>query len=224
EQDNIAFNAQAGATNLCGDIDCQEKNEQSDSDSEMDCKMDEQSGKNSDSEKSSEVDEQGGKDSKVNAVGNSEQSDCNDKGDCKDTQSDDENESVEICENVWKEKVDKFFLENPKAQPFAKEIAQEMLDDKCLVNDANGLETAFSRFLVKSYKSPSELTASDEFLSRYVFSSEAIKNRIIEDYLFSLSHQKPPATIKGTGTTTLTPPSRPKTLQEAGWIFIRDNK
>ncbi|HKL93900.1 MAG TPA: hypothetical protein VJZ69_01290, partial [Clostridia bacterium] len=29
EQDDIAFNAQAGATNLCGDIDCQEKNEQS---------------------------------------------------------------------------------------------------------------------------------------------------------------------------------------------------
>lgn len=132
--------------------------------------------------------------------------------------------SAVISEDEWRAEVDKFFSENPKAQPFAKEIAQEMLADESLKQGVGGLEIAFSRFLVKSYKSPSELSVSDEFLSKFVFSNEAIKSRIIQEYVTGLCRQKPPATIKSSGTTTLTPPARPKTLQEAGWIFVRDNK
>ncbi|MDD4839200.1 MAG: hypothetical protein PHE93_00820 [Clostridia bacterium] len=149
---------------------------------------------------------------------------CENESCCEDDTDIETQNPINTDESEWKEKVDKFFLLNPKAQPFAKQIAREMISDDSLKNDKNGLEIAFSRFLVKSYKSPNELAQNDEFLSKYVFSNEEIKSRVIEDYLTGLSQKKTPATIKSSGVTTLTPPSRPKSLQEAGWMFVRDNK
>lgn len=124
---------------------------------------------------------------------------------------------------VFKMAADKFFSLNPAAQSFKKEIAKEFMDDESLSRDENGLEKAFSRFLVRSYTPPSELTKSENFLERYVFSDEQIKNRIIEDYLKGLSNRAAPATLKGAGVTLITPPSNPKTIEEAGWMFVRDN-
>lgn len=124
---------------------------------------------------------------------------------------------------IFKMAADKFFSLNPAAQSFKKEIAKEFMDDEGLSRDENGLEKAFSRFLVRSYTPPSELTKSENFLERYVFSDEQIKNRIIEDYLKGLSNRAAPATLKGAGVTLITPPSNPKTIEEAGWMFVRDN-
>jgi len=132
-------------------------------------------------------------------------------------------EAPSVDEETFRARVDKFFSENPAARPFAKQIAQEIADGG-LTSDENCFDKALLRFLVKSYKSPSQLMESEDFVNDYILPNERIKRLFIEDYLFGLSQNKPPRTIFSAGVTALTPPSRPKTLEEAGWLFVRDNK
>lgn len=131
-----------------------------------------------------------------------------------------ENENTPIYEQVgWKEKVQKFLRDFPIAKDFAAQIGREIADSKDLLFDQNCLEKALAITLAKGYVAPEKLAADEDFLQKYVYSNQAVKDRIIQDYFDELQHNQPPKSISTRGQMTLAPPSRPKSIAEAGSVI-----
>lgn len=62
------------------------------------------------------------------------------------------------------------------------------------------------------------MVSDDDFLEKYVYGNQRVKDRIIERYLLENIDAQVPRTIAGSGRTHVTPPSRPKSIREAGGI------
>lgn len=117
----------------------------------------------------------------------------------------------------WQSKVDNFLSENPQASSFAAQIASRLVDNPDIANNENALELAYLRVLQEAYRSPTDLIEDDAFLKTYVFGNERIKEKMIRDYQKELSQAATP-TMAGGGSVVLTPPHRPKTMEEAAQI------
>lgn len=130
------------------------------------------------------------------------------------------NENAPIFEQVgWKAKVQQFLQAYPIAKDFSTQIGKIIADSKELSQDENCLEKALATALANAYVSPQKLACDEDFLQKYVFSNETIKDRIIQDYLDNLQRNLPPKSISSRGQITLTPPSRPTSIAEAGNVF-----
>ena len=131
-----------------------------------------------------------------------------------------ENENIPVFEQVgWKEKVQKFLQDYPIAKDFSQQIGKLIANSKELSQDENCLEKALATTLAGAYVSPEKLASDEEFLQKYVFGNQDLKDRIIEEYLDSLQSNLPPKSISSRGQITLTPPSKPTNIVEAGKVF-----
>lgn len=126
-------------------------------------------------------------------------------------------------EEEWKAAVDGFFDALPSARGFAKEIAAELIAHPELKQDSNCLNNALTRVLLSKWKSPRELITDGQFLKEYVLSSDSVKQAVINEYLQNLREGKPPLALRGGGQALVTPMSKPKSIEEAGKLFLKNN-
>lgn len=126
-------------------------------------------------------------------------------------------------EEEWKNAVDKFFEDIPAAKPFAKEMAKEIASHPDLKSDRNCLNNALVRVLAASFRTPEQLMSDGQFLQDYVLTSTAVKAAVVESYLEGLRAGQPPAVLREGGQFGVTPRKVPKSIEEAGKLFLKDN-
>ncbi|MDE7079855.1 MAG: hypothetical protein K2O95_07060 [Clostridia bacterium] len=119
----------------------------------------------------------------------------------------------------WQSKVEEFFEKYPVAKGFASMIGEQIVNDDGLSYDDNCLEKALARVFDKVYVPPKELVKDQQFLEKYVYQDENIKNAVIEKYLEELENNRQPKSFSSRGKITLTPPDRPKSIAEAGNVI-----
>ena len=122
-------------------------------------------------------------------------------------------------ENAWKDKVKAFFTQYPVAKDFAAQIGREIASDKSLHTVDDCLEKALLRVLCKEYVSPAKLAQNNEFLQSYIYPNEAVRQAIVDEYLDNIQKSMPPRSISSGGQITLTPPSKPRSIEEAGAVI-----
>ena len=117
----------------------------------------------------------------------------------------------------WEEKVAAFVDENPIAREYATEISRIIKEDADLAKDNRCLDIALGKAVAKKYRTPESMIEDGDFLEKYVFSNNMIRNRVIEDYLQELSPLSgAPRTIPHGGSAAIIPPSRARSIEEAG--------
>ncbi|MGN0771848.1 MAG: hypothetical protein ACI4MI_04615 [Christensenellales bacterium] len=119
----------------------------------------------------------------------------------------------------WKTKTDKFFEEYPSAKRWAEQIGRTIADDNQLARNENCLEIALARVLSDNYLTPQEMIQNRDFVEQYVLTNEQIKSKIIDEYIQSLEQNRPPKSMMGRGQIILSPPNKPKSIEEAGEII-----
>lgn len=124
----------------------------------------------------------------------------------------------------WKEAVDKFFSEIPAAKPFAKDMAAELLRDPKLRSDRNCLGNALVRVLAAKFRTPEQLMSDGQFLRDHVLGSAAVKAAVVEGYLKGLREGQPPVVMHEGGVSLALARKAPKSIEEAGELFLKDNK
>ena len=127
-------------------------------------------------------------------------------------------------EAEWHEAVDKFFSETPSAKPFAKDIANEILSHPELKKDKNCLSVALTRTLVNKFRTPEQLMSDGQFLKDYVLCSKEVKDAVIAEYLQGIRAGEVPFVLSSGGMQCVTNPKRPKSIEEAGFMFLKDNE
>lgn len=130
----------------------------------------------------------------------------------------------EISETDWKNAVDKFFEQTPSARFFAKDIAKKLIDNPSIKQDANCLNIALNQVLIDKFRTPEQLMSDGQFLKDYVFSSDAVKDAIISKYLSDLKEGQPPVILNDGGLGSVAPCRKPKNIEEAGFMFLKNNK
>lgn len=135
-----------------------------------------------------------------------------------------DSEKQSTSKESWQEKVDKFFAKTPSAKAFAKDIAQKLLDNPSLKDSDDCLNVALNQVLLDNFRTPDEMLNDGQFLDTYVFSSKKIRDRIIADYLDDVRAITPPTTLMSGGVNVIAPSSRPRSIQEAGELFLKNNK
>lgn len=119
----------------------------------------------------------------------------------------------------WKDRTDNFFESYPLARSFAVEIGKEIAGDDQLARNESCLEIALAKVLSKAYVSPREMIQNKDFVDKYVLTNEQIKSTIIDGYIQSLEQNSPPKSMMGRGQIILSPPNKPKSIEEAGEII-----
>lgn len=132
-------------------------------------------------------------------------------------------EKETVGEENWEQIVDKFFIKTPAAKPFAKDMAKEIIADPTLRDGSDCLEVALTRVLLSKYRAPEEMLSDGQFLKDHVLNSDAVKKAVIEDYLSGLKEGRPPVVMSFGGEATLSPKSKPRTIEEAGAMFTKIN-
>ncbi len=127
-------------------------------------------------------------------------------------------------EEDWRTAVDKFFEETPSAKVFSKDIANEIISHPELKKDKNCLSIALTRTLVSKFRTPEQLLSDGQFLNDYVLKSQAVKDAVIAEYLRDVRDGKPPLVLGGGGKQFATSAKSPKTIEEAGFMFLKENK
>lgn len=127
-------------------------------------------------------------------------------------------------EKEWRGAVDKFFKETPSARAFAKEIAGEIIAHPELKQSRNCFNIALTHVLIDKFRTPEQLMSDGQFLKEYVLSSPVVKNAVIAEYLGSLRDGQPPHTMANGGMQIVAPAKRPGTIEEAGLMFLKNNK
>lgn len=102
-----------------------------------------------------------------------------------------------------------FLEENELAKDYAEEIENYLQGNRI----KNPYEDAWANVVLNHIK----VKQSDPLISRYVLTSDDVKNKIIENYLNELVNQKPPYVISSQGGQRVSGviPDSPKTLEEA---------
>lgn len=113
-----------------------------------------------------------------------------------------ENKQVEAVEPIpvyertdWTEKVGAFLQKNKQAQPFAKDIASLLMQDKELAKSDSALDVAFAKVVSQSFVAPAQVVEDDKFVNEYVLTSEKIKNAVMNLYLKELQNNKAPSVL-----------------------------
>ena len=123
----------------------------------------------------------------------------------------------------WKETVDKFFEKFPAAKPFAGRMARELMRHPELRRERGCLGDALMRVLVSEFRTPEQLMSDGQFLKDHVLTSTVVKAAVIEGYLKGLREGQPPAVMRDGGQFGPAPRRNPKSIEEAGDLFLKDN-
>ena len=100
---------------------------------------------------------------------------------------------------AWENKVSEFLQSHKNASSLAEEITAEIISDKTLMESDEALEKAYSRGIERKYIAHEDLVKNDEFLEKFVYSNENIKDKIIKEYVASLQIPKSPINISNSG-------------------------
>lgn len=133
-------------------------------------------------------------------------------------------ENCELSEEKWKEAADKFFEKTPTAKPFVREIASKIMEEPSLKKDANCFNVALTKVLLDKFRTPEQLMQDGQFLNDYVLSSDKVKSAVIEEYLRTLRAGQPPKTLADDGLACVSLARKPKTVEEAGIMFLKNNE
>ncbi len=113
----------------------------------------------------------------------------------------------------WKESLKEFLSIYPEASSYATQISNILLSDGDCAKKDNALYHAYIKALSLN-KTPAELIESEEFLTEYVYPCQKIRDQIISDYVSEIE-KSAPSVIKKGGEVFLSPPKKPRTLNEA---------
>lgn len=127
-------------------------------------------------------------------------------------ESENEKNLSELTKRAEQEKkVDEFVSKFEILKPFKSAMKESLSVNE----DANLNEVALD-LIVKSYKNAQDYSQDEEFLNNYIFSNQEIKDKIVKEYLSKVTQNSPIKVENGAKSITLTPPSVPKTIKEAG--------
>lgn len=127
-------------------------------------------------------------------------------------------------EQDFKVAVDKFFERTPSAKVFAKEIAQKLMQQPSLKEEENCLDIALNQVLIDKFRTPEQLLSDGQFLEEFVLSSQAVKDAVISKYLKEVREGRPPKTLTADGINGIAPNRKPQSIEEAGIMFLKNNK
>jgi hypothetical protein len=102
-------------------------------------------------------------------------------------------------EFAWNKNIGEFLQSHKNASDLVEEIANELVNDDCLKVSEDGLEKAYMRVIEKKFVPHNELVNDQEFLEKFIYSNDNIKNKIIKEYVSSLQSHKNPITISNEG-------------------------
>ena len=85
------------------------------------------------------------------------------------------------------------------ASSLVSEITREIINDESLRNSEDGLERAYARVIERKYIPEEELVKNEDFLNKYVYSNEEIKNKIIKEYVSALKSGQNPIAVNNSG-------------------------
>lgn len=127
-----------------------------------------------------------------------------------------ESEKVKFdAENERKEsvnkRVDEFVNKFEAVKPFSSTL-KEILTK----NSESNLQEEAIALLSNNYKSAEFYANDGEFLNNYILTNQELKDKIVKDYLSQITQNSPIKMESGTGSISLTPPSVPTTVAEAG--------
>ena len=114
----------------------------------------------------------------------------------------------------WNAELGNFFENNPMAKEYSTEIAKQILENEELAKKSDCLTIAWANILNSKYKSESDLAKDNDFLEKYIYSNENIKDVIIKKYLEAV--EKTPVVMTGTtGAFNIAPSNKPKSMEDA---------
>lgn len=97
---------------------------------------------------------------------------------------------------------------NPNLEIYAEELKKSFVD-------GTNYSIKLAECLAGKINEPCHIIKDEGFLNEYVYGNKEVTDRIIGDYIESLSESRSPATIKGRGYAYVSPSYRPQTLEEA---------
>lgn len=109
-----------------------------------------------------------------------------------------ENNSKEK-EFAWSNKLENFLQMHKNASGLVEDITNEIINDNDLKDSEDALEKAYMRVMEKNYEPQENLAKNEEFLNKYIYSNDGIKDKIIKDYVSSLQDIKSPIQVTSMG-------------------------
>lgn len=127
---------------------------------------------------------------------------------------------LELLKNKKEESAAEFLENNPEAKEYIEELKSMIASDKHLQNVDSPLLSAWNKFRQDNYISQSSLANNEEFLSKYIYNNENIKQKVLDDYFKGLDRGSvPPMIAKQIGSKSiLTKNTKPSSFAEAGKI------
>ena len=104
-------------------------------------------------------------------------------------------ENIQKEEFAWNKNISEFLQSHKNASLLVDEITDEIINDNTLKTSDDGLEKAYARVIEKKYIPHEELANDQNFLEKYIYSNDNIKNKIIKEYVSSLQNHQNPITI-----------------------------
>lgn len=110
-----------------------------------------------------------------------------------------DNEKKGSNEFAWDNKLDSFLQAHKNASGMVEDITNEMINNENLKDNDDALEKAYLSVLEKNFVPHENLAKNEEFLNKYIYSNNEIKNKIISDYVSSLQEIKSPIQVASVG-------------------------
>ncbi|MBQ7351607.1 MAG: hypothetical protein IJW59_01900 [Clostridia bacterium] len=98
-------------------------------------------------------------------------------------------------EFAWKQNIGEFLQSHKNARTLVEEITNEIMKDEGLRKSSDGLEKAYSRVIENKYIPQEELAKDQDFLEKYIYTNDEIKNKIIKEYISTLQNGKSPLSV-----------------------------
>ncbi len=86
------------------------------------------------------------------------------------------------------------------------------------------MDIALNQVLIDKFRTPEQLIADGQFLEEFVLTSQAVKDAVISKYLKEVREGRPPKTLTADGINGIAPNRKPQSIEEAGMMFLKNNK
>ena len=102
-------------------------------------------------------------------------------------------------EFAWDKNISEFLQSHKNAEALVEDITREIMNNEDFRNSPDGLEKAYARVMENKYTPHEELAKNQEFLNKYIYNNDEIKNKIINEYVSSLQAQRNPINVNNSG-------------------------
>ena len=116
--------------------------------------------------------------------------------------------------NSWNAELSDFFEKYPGAKEYSNEIAKSLSENEELAKKSDCLTIIWANILNNLYRKEEDLAHDSNFLEKYIYSNENIKDEIIKKYLSAI--ESAPTLINDSkGAYNIAPKSKPKNMKDA---------